>query len=203
MNRKSNVNKGTLVPARFFTKLNYAADCIDATTTISMSAWQYAANGMYDPDLTGTGHQPLGYDQMATLYNDYRVHGVTVKVTGYVKTANQAAYLFLGSQGGSGLPLSVAAALENGRYVHKIGTSDKPIVIRKYFPIHQVFGKSKKVFQADAGAAAGIGANPTDLLGYINILAINIDQSTSTDVCIRTELTYHCEFNDRKVLATS
>jgi hypothetical protein len=28
---------------------------------------------MYDPDLTGTGHQPMGYDQWSALYSQFQV----------------------------------------------------------------------------------------------------------------------------------
>lgn len=42
----------------------------------------FSANGMYDPDITGTGHQPLLFDQyVATLYNHYTVIGS--KITCY------------------------------------------------------------------------------------------------------------------------
>lgn len=43
---------------------------------------KFIANGIYDPDLTGTGHQPMGYDQMVLQYNHYIVLGsqITVKV---------------------------------------------------------------------------------------------------------------------------
>lgn len=30
-------------------------------------------NGLYDPDISGTGHQPYAYDQMCGLYGNYRV----------------------------------------------------------------------------------------------------------------------------------
>lgn len=32
-----------------------------------------ALNGMYDPNITGIGHQPRGFDQMMALYNNYLV----------------------------------------------------------------------------------------------------------------------------------
>lgn len=40
----------------------------------------FRGNGMQDPDFTGVGHQPLAYDQLATLYKYNRVNFVRVKV---------------------------------------------------------------------------------------------------------------------------
>lgn len=33
----------------------------------------FRANGIFDPDVTGTGHQPLYRDQVADLYTNYTV----------------------------------------------------------------------------------------------------------------------------------
>lgn len=40
----------------------------------------FIANGLYDPDTTGTGHQPLGFDQMMLLYNQYTVVNARIRV---------------------------------------------------------------------------------------------------------------------------
>lgn len=40
----------------------------------------FAANDLYDPDRTGTGHQPYGFDQMAALYDHFVVIGSSCKV---------------------------------------------------------------------------------------------------------------------------
>ncbi len=49
---------------------------------------QFKLNSMYDPDHTGIGHQPLGYDEWTTFYNRYRVFGAKVTIT----VANQGEY---------------------------------------------------------------------------------------------------------------
>lgn len=41
----------------------------------------YAANGLFDPDITGVGHQPAGFDQYMALFNEYVVTGSTIKCT--------------------------------------------------------------------------------------------------------------------------
>jgi len=37
--------------------------------------YQFSCNGMYDPNLSATGHQPLYFDQFVALYNHYTVIG--------------------------------------------------------------------------------------------------------------------------------
>lgn len=41
----------------------------------------FSLNGLYDPDITGTGHQPIGFDQIMPLYDHYHVIGAKYKVT--------------------------------------------------------------------------------------------------------------------------
>lgn len=39
------------------------------------------ANGIYDANTTGSGHQPLGYDQFTPIYNHWVVTGARIKAT--------------------------------------------------------------------------------------------------------------------------
>ncbi len=47
----------------------------------SITSHYFSANAMSDPDITGGGHQPLGFDQMMVGYEHYTVLGSKIKVT--------------------------------------------------------------------------------------------------------------------------
>ena len=72
--KMTNVNKslGPLLPAqRYITSMKYSQ-----TFTISSAlgaVQRFNLNNIYDPDRTGVGHQPYGYDQLGAIYNRYRV----------------------------------------------------------------------------------------------------------------------------------
>lgn len=54
---------------RYITKLKYS----QVVTTTATGQYIMNLNSLYDPDRTGIGHQPYGYDVLATIYNKYRV----------------------------------------------------------------------------------------------------------------------------------
>lgn len=45
------------------------------------ASYVFAANGLYDPNISGAGHQPMGFDQLMALYNQYVVIGGYIKIT--------------------------------------------------------------------------------------------------------------------------
>jgi hypothetical protein len=60
-------------------KLRYS-DQINVGNPLGGSVYNFRANSLYDPNKTGTGHQPLGFDQMAEKYNHYVVLGAKIYV---------------------------------------------------------------------------------------------------------------------------
>lgn len=201
--RKVNPVK-SLLPARFFTKLKYVSDQIGSTTTTSMGYYQFRANSLFDPDYTGTGHQPMGFDNLAALYSDYRVNAVHIKVVGLVLTPNACGCIAIGGSAATTIHTvsSLPELLEDTAYKCRVVNDQKPIVFSRFFPIHKLMGKSKKVVQTDLDLSAGIGANPTKTV-YLTVYWQNLNETTSTGWNIRAEITYYCEFNAPKPLSLS
>jgi len=48
----------------------------------------FSANGCFDPNITGTGHQPLGFDELIAWYEQYTVMESTAQVTWVNNGAN-------------------------------------------------------------------------------------------------------------------
>lgn len=68
-------------PAQATAVMRYSQTITLTPTAGSVSTRLFRANGIYDPDATGTGHQPYGHDIYAQIYNHYNVRSATITVT--------------------------------------------------------------------------------------------------------------------------
>lgn len=69
------------LPKVFTTKLRYSASTsLNPQTAHLLGTHVYSCNGIYDPDITGIGHQPRGFDQLMPLFDHYRVIGSKIMV---------------------------------------------------------------------------------------------------------------------------
>jgi len=82
------VNMGKVFPDSVRVKL-VETSVKNISTTTADTYLEYALNGLYDPDITGTGGQPVGFDQYASLYKNYRVMASSISVY-YFNTENSA-----------------------------------------------------------------------------------------------------------------
>lgn len=59
----------------------YSNSSLSVPNTGLAVSYVYSANGLYDPDVSGTGTQPTGFDQMMVFYEQYTVYQATIIVT--------------------------------------------------------------------------------------------------------------------------
>jgi len=69
------------VPAKLKTTLKYAQTITLNPSAGGCAGFTFRCNSLHDPDLTGTGHQPMGFDQLKVLYDRYTVTGSRIKMT--------------------------------------------------------------------------------------------------------------------------
>ncbi len=61
-------------PQTLIRKLRYCDRLeIDPGASSALGEHFFSCVGLFDPDITGTGHQPMGFDQYMALYDHYQV----------------------------------------------------------------------------------------------------------------------------------
>ncbi|MBV6343692.1 hypothetical protein [Candidatus Magnetobacterium casense] len=138
------------MPNQLFMKhryIRYLQEYSVPATTVPTS-FVFRVNGMYDPDVTATGHQPYYYDQIKELYNHWTVLSSSIKITAQVVSesaplvANSCSGVLYIEDDTTVSPTSIAQAAElpsAGPY-QIIGYNQEPKVFRRSWNARQAYG---------------------------------------------------------------
>jgi len=195
------------IPARFITKMKYAESYV--LSGVGLRTQQMNLNSLFDPNRSGLGHQPYGFDQLCgpsgtALYNRYRVF----KVDYVVVVANDQYnihYAVLNSNDSSPPIGNVSEARENPRCQYACqnpgGTLKK---ITGSITLPSLMGRTKAQYMASDNYQAQYNASPGEL-AVMNIYTqgLNDDVGVSMSHTVNVLLTYHVEFFDPHVLDQS
>jgi hypothetical protein len=80
----------------------------------SAGTYVFSANGCFDPDITGTGGQPMGFDQAMVFFNHYTVRRSRVRVVFLTNSTNLRATVALSVSGSSTAVSVIENLIENG-----------------------------------------------------------------------------------------
>lgn len=195
------------LPDRFFTKLMYSdANALTFAGTGTPMYHQYRINSLFDPNYTGTGHQPLGFDQLSTLYNRYRVYGMKYKVTFVNRDTVYQVDVAIQNRPNTTLHTVMDTVYESP-YSQKTtlgieGSGASIRILKGYVSCAKILGISKTELKTDDENSAIVSQNPT----HSPMLTLYIFNQTSNQAAVvstRVELVYFCEFYDRKLLTQS
>lgn len=198
--RTVNVNKALQPFAqRYITKMKYSD--VFTLSTSNNGTFYFNLNSVFDPNRTGVGHQPYGHDQLAALYNRYRVISATYNITAYsggstIRVAAQPLNELYTT-----LP-SLSAICENPRSKWMIqipGGNTKMIKGKVYIP--SLVGRNKDQYMADDRYQAQAGSNPSEL-AVLGIFGADIGDLAATISCTIT-LSYTVEWFDPIVVGQS
>jgi len=214
-NKKNTRARGKLVLSGFpqskLVKMRY----VDCNLTLDpgaglITSHVYSANSVYDPDITATGHQPMGHDQWSKIYRRYTVLSskITARwnpVNGGVSTNVQPCYfgIMLDEPGGVGTSSfssinnllesktatgyqtgGISASANNKQYVFPFCT--------KYFNSKKYFGTKNTVDDdlvsgnmGDFGTGSSPGSEPR----YV-VWACSIDGNDPGSASLTVEIDY-------------
>ena len=161
-------------PKSMMTRLKYVQN-ISLDPTAGVGAIQvFRANSVYDPDMTGTGHQPSNFDKLATIYDRYTVVGSKIRVyPNFVSTSGINPYptvvVALTEDGTDLATVYASGGIENVLEQPRISRFTKPLGVLNasgQWSITKTFS-AKKFFSTKNLIGAGlyssdIGTNPSE-----------------------------------------
>lgn len=196
----------SFMPGRKSARLVYCSDALGATTTVAIQWHDFAANGMYDPDITGVGHQPMGFDQLAAIYQRYRVNACKITVDGMQLTPGTCGCLMIGYDDLNAKPLGLREAREQRTYKVYCINDQKPFRRTRYLPIGVASGRTRKQVHNEDNFVGVLdsssGSNPPDVV-YWHVGLVNLNETVSTSWNYRITLVYYVTVFDLRVIGLS
>jgi hypothetical protein len=162
----------------------------------------FSANGLYDPDITGSGHQPMGFDQMMLSYNHYTVTSCVLTAT-FHNFAASTPVISVKVDAGSTPSTVVDTIMEFGLNTHSVLESKStfgsvkvltiPLSLRKFEGVKDV---------VDVTDMQGtVAANPVEQ-AYFHIQCWD-NAGVTTNVLVEYILEFRAVFLEPRVLTPS
>jgi len=193
------------------TKLRYVSSFQLTYSGSAAGVRSFSANGLYDPDITGTGHQPMGFDTYASIYSKYIVRKssltiLAVSPTDLANGAPTAMGILLSNASTLAYP-GVDALMEQGLNPSVAMCNSSPLyrpvklTSRTYKPEMFFNVVSPADVQVEIGALTG--ANPATQ-AYFNIWLGQTPSGSDIDPYNLTiSITYEVEFFDLREIGQS
>jgi hypothetical protein len=203
----------SMIPQRFVTRLKYV-DRFAPTPASGANFHQvFSGVSLYDPDYTGTGHQPMGFDTLATLYSNYHTHASSIRIFGIDNSAspNPAQYecslipSLVTSDYATADPEAVAESPFGRAKIFTVHTGNPADnYITSHMSTSTLTGlHTLTIGPGNTAWSAGITASPANGF-YWHINGQVVDESTTmADVYIYVEIVYYCTFYNRVALGQS
>lgn len=165
----------------------------------------FSANGLYDPDITGVGHQVLGFDQMMLMFDHYTVIGSRIRVDFWNKDPSNSIMVGIGLNDDASPSLNPIVAVENGNMKYKqlspfgAGMGARTTMTLKVNPA-KFLGRSKPM--SDPDLKGSISANPNEGVFYY-VWAADTASDDPTTVEFSATLEYQVVYHEPKQLGSS
>jgi hypothetical protein len=165
----------------------------------------FVGNGPFDPNSTGAGLQPEGYDEWSTLYDRQRTVGSRCTIRG-ITTSQTLAFeeLVLAPVPTTISVITEINNLKSAKYAKTAlcTTNTQPPTISSQMDSAPIYGKPQMAVDTEENFSSAIGALP-GIVWYWQIAMQPVDQSSSVSLIVYAEVDYDIIFFKRKALAMS
>lgn len=177
------MNSMPIFPARSMKRMRYSTSFGLSAAAGTVQTYVFSANGLFDPDITGTGHQPMGFDQMMLFYNHYCVTWAKLTLVAYSQSTTAPGQVLL-RQDAAAIPITnIDRLLEMGGSVYThidiSGSANAQKELSLIVNTPKLQGITIDNCIADATLRGDVGANPTEQ-SYFHVQLFNSFGVTTT-----------------------
>lgn len=174
--------------------------------SIVLADYVFSANGLYDPNVTGVGHQPIGFDQMIAIYNHYCVIGSKITVNWIMvdTTATESATVGITLTDSNTALTDAERVIENGHCVYTVitnegGSKDQAQLTLKASPA-KFLGRFNPMSEDNMKGSSG--ANPQEQC-YFHVFANSFAGADLTAIRMMVKIEYIAVWLEPKQLVQS
>lgn len=198
---------GAVVPDRYFVKLIYYDQNISLITSPgnAHASFRYRPSAAYDVNPLFGSTAMVGFNELAALYNKYRVHGAKINIvaTNQEAFSNSLTVVPLNSDPGAAPSLGTVLAWQMSPFAtRKVfaakGGMDR-LVISKYMSTKKIVGSNATKYEENYASA--VNTVPVDNWYFaIGVTAMGNNTLTSAGVQFDVKMVVYVEFYDRAFL---
>jgi len=182
-------------PDRYECSLKYVEE-FTFTGTGTTTNQVMRLNSLFDPNLTGTGHQPKYFDQLAAVYGTYIVLSTDFKVKLSNANANTVRYA-----------IAVSDSAQSSTGVQDLSESKRSVsgflglnsgyrsVAEHTGSINMATLHGDKYVDAQDNLQATVATSPQDP-AYLTVAVADANLSNAVSVFVEITLDFHCAFKD-------
>lgn len=194
----------TIVPPEVRTVLPYHEE-VTATSGTYFADRVYSLNSLYDPDITSTGHQPMGFDQWGVFYDNYRVIQTSYqfRVNNASTTSGLSVYLVVSNDP---TPITSTPIAGENPYTQELivgaATGNDIRTRTAVYNLPQLFGRTLAQYRTEKDYTGLFSAAPAEQF-YLHVFLRTSDGVAALDANYTLKLNYLTEIFERKKLPLS
>lgn len=183
------------LPSKYICKLKYVQPFdIDPVT----QQHNFNLNSLFDPDRTGLGHQPYGFDQLSTLYEKYRVISASWVINGINTGDSQRAVRIAACPHNDNFTfpdMNLAMESPRTKYIIQGAQGSDLKTLKGWVNMNSVVGRTKPQYMADDKYGSSFTASPSELV-ILTVMGSDLDNSGSVAISCTITLEFTAEFYD-------